>query len=155
MPKRPHPPIRIITSEPGPVGFDMLVYESDAAFCDRLAELHPELAALLAEHIEDNDETLPHLFMSDVARWFEAKYRTGEREPALALAGWLDEEYPSASPSIENAICVSFLEMLPWPPDSDAEAIAELLGPRLRRSQKEMQDWKPDLPDRPGDIAGR
>ena len=122
------------------------MYESDAAFCDRLAELHSELAALLAEHRQDNDETLPHLFMADVARWFEAKYRAGEREPALALARWLEEEYPSASPTIENVICVSFLEMLPWPPDSDAEAIAEILGRRLRRSLKEMQDWETDPP---------
>jgi hypothetical protein len=140
----PHPPLGRIPGEPSPTGFELLVYESDAAFCDRLAELHPELASLLADHRHDNDETLAHVFMADVERWFEEKYRAGEQEPALALAGWLDEEYPSASPSIENVICVSFLEMLPWPPDSDAEAIAGMLGPSLRRSLQEMQDWEPD-----------
>jgi len=146
MPNPPHPPPRRIASEPGAAGFELLDYESDAAFCDRLAELHPELVSLLAEHRDDHGETLAHVFMARVEWWFEEKYRAADHEPALALARWLEEEYPSASPSIENVICVSFLEMLPWPPASDAEAMAGMLGPRLRRTLKEMQDWEPDSP---------
>jgi hypothetical protein len=130
MPERPH---RNIPSEHGPTGFELLVYESDDAFCNRLAGLHPELMSLLAEHRRDNGEILPHVFMADVEGWFEQKVRAGERA-AMALTVWLEAEYPSASPSIENVICVSFLEALPLPPDSEVEAISGMLGPRLRRS---------------------
>jgi hypothetical protein len=40
------------------------------------------------------------------------------------------------------------------PPDSDADPIAKMLGPRLRQSLKEMQAWVPETPGRPGDIPG-
>jgi hypothetical protein len=49
-----------IPSEPGPAAFEMMVSDADVDFCDELAGVHPELASLLAEHRQDDDETLPH-----------------------------------------------------------------------------------------------
>ena len=73
MPERKYPQIRFIPNEPRPPLPEFVVEPSTVAFCDRLAERHADLASLLAEHRRDNDETLPHLFMADVERWFEER----------------------------------------------------------------------------------
>ena len=111
--------------------------------CDRVAARFPELALLLEVHRADNDETLAHIFMDDVARWYVAKHQAGKGGAVKELANWLDTEYPRMAADAQNAIDVSFVESLPWPPDPDAEAIAATLGPRLRATLKEMQEWQP------------
>ncbi len=125
--------------EPGPY----VVPASSIDFCEAMVAQFPDLAPVLAEHREDmGGETLPHLFMGDVVRWYMKRYLTGDRQRAKELADWLDAVYPTADPHIQNVVDVSFLEDLPWPPDPDSVA-TELLGPNLSRTLEEMQNWRP------------
>jgi hypothetical protein len=98
---------------------------------------------MLAEHREDmGGETLAHLFMGDVVRWYMERYLAGDSKRAKGLADWLDAVYPTADAYVQNVVDVSFLEDLPWPPDPNAVA-TELLGPNLSRALNEMQTWRP------------
>jgi hypothetical protein len=116
---------------------------SSIAFCEALAALFPALASVLAEHREEHrGETLAHLFMGDVARWYVERYLAGDSKAAKGLADWLDAEYPTADEYVRNVVDVSFLEALPWPPDPYGAA-AELLGPNLSRELGDMQRWRP------------
>jgi hypothetical protein len=147
---KPWYPDRTVVARPRFVPPPEAQYEDDytpdpdaVAFCERLAELAPELGALLTEHREGDGETLPHLFMGDVTREVVNEFLAGREMPLRTVAGWLEEQYPTASEPVEDVIALSFLDNLPWPPDPDAEAIEAMLGPRLRTRLKEMQNWRP------------
>jgi hypothetical protein len=119
--------------------------ESDVSseLCNRIVIVFPVLEPILVEHRRDHGQTLAHLFMADVARWYVEQIRRGAPERAAALSAWLDDAYPMQSDFERNVIDVSFLENLPWPPDPDAEAVAATLGPELRRTLRAMQEWRP------------
>lgn len=76
-------------------------------FCEELVRQVPDLASVLAEHIEDNDELLPTIFLADVARHLLAG--GGGRVPAL---GYLEQHMLPEQPDLENMIAVSFIEHL-------------------------------------------
>lgn len=76
-------------------------------FCEGLAQRFPDVADILAEHISDNDELLPHLFLADVTRYVLADRR--DRNPIVQC---LDNAIASEGPEVENLIAVSFVEYL-------------------------------------------
>ena len=116
---------------------------SSIDFCEAMAAQFPEVARVLAEHREENEgETLPHVFMGDVVRWYMERYLAGDSHSAKGLADWLDAVYPTADEHVQSVVVASFLENLPWPPDPNAVA-TELLGPNLSRKLDEMQQWRP------------
>ena len=78
-----------------------------AEFCEGLAEQFPDVADILAAHISDNDELLPHLFIADVARYVLADGR--ERK---SIVEHLDNSFLSQGVEVENLIAVSFVEHL-------------------------------------------
>jgi hypothetical protein len=114
----------------------------DIAFCDRLAERFPEVGVLLAEHRREYGETLPHVFMADVARWFVDQSLSTRTGRAKALAGWFDDEYQSLTPYSQNVIDVSLLENLPWPPD-----------PKAPRNRTSTRPPAPTDPERSAGLA--
>ena len=76
-------------------------------FCRKLAENVPEVGDIFAEHMEDNDELLPHVFLADVTRYVldDGKART-------AIVKFLDESFAKYGPDVEELIAVSFVEYL-------------------------------------------
>jgi hypothetical protein len=141
----PMPEIKWIGRRPGELP-ELEPYPAPAssiAFCEAMAAQFPALAPVLAEHREEHGgETLAHMFMGDVTRWYIERYLAGDSKSARGLADWLEAEYPTADEYVRNVMDVSFLEALPWPPDPYAAA-AELLGPNLSRELTEMQHWRP------------
>jgi hypothetical protein len=96
---------------------------------DLLARV-PELQPLYNEHIEDNGELLPHVFMGDVTRFVVSLHAKslGKRfdsiESRRTLMKILDffEENMRGADDVQELISVSFLENL----DQSAENYASL-----------------------------
>lgn len=76
-------------------------------FCESLALQFPDVAHILTEHLSDNDELLPHLFLADVTRYVLADGR--DRIPIVQC---FDDAFASEGPEVENLIAVSFVEHL-------------------------------------------
>lgn len=73
-------------------GATILEMDRDDPFCDRVASRFPKLAPIrLAEHRTDQSgDTLPHVFMADVARWYLERQRAGDVATVHTFAAWLD-----------------------------------------------------------------
>ena len=76
-------------------------------FCEGLAQQFPDVADILSEHISDNDELLPHLFLADVTRYVLADGRDRR-----LIVERLESVFASEGPDVENLIAVSFVEHL-------------------------------------------
>jgi len=95
-----------------------------------LVSLEPELTPELAEHIDDNDGLLPHLFMGDVARWVIRVHQQASSETRLQqLFDFLEAEYGDGTSATANVIAASFVEFMIDEPD-----IIEMFGPKLTQS---------------------
>jgi|SRR5215831_3578317 len=110
-------------------------------FVELMTQRFPPLKSILAEHLEDNfGETLPHVFMADVARWAIELFTTtkgkdlaDERYSQLVgFLAFLEDAYEKAGPEIAELISVSFLEHLPRPKEKGWE-IRSLVGPKLKK----------------------
>lgn len=95
-----------------------------------LATRFDGLKALLAEHVEDNDEILPHVFMADVTRWVEGGAADSER---AAVLDQLEQEYGGDDVGVRELITVSFLENL-----SEGSLTVLGLPPLLRAEYEEL-----------------
>ena len=104
-------------------------------FVERLAAMDVRIAELLAKHIRDNDETLPHVFMGDVVQFAgEIAGHEGRDSNLLDAILWVIERaLRSGVPEVEELVVVSFLENLEQTEDAYAE-IARRLGPESRRA---------------------
>ena len=102
---------------------------------EKLACLDPRVAALLVEHDRDNHETLPHVFMGDVARFAGVLARNGRADfGALdALLAEIELAVTSGIADVEELVVVSFLENLHQTGDA-YEAVVQRLGPECRRA---------------------
>jgi len=78
-----------------------------AEFCEGLAEELPDVANILTEHISDNDELLPHLFLADITRHVLA-----DGKNRRLIVEYLETAFTSEGPEVENLIAVSFVEHL-------------------------------------------
>ncbi|MBE7465684.1 MAG: hypothetical protein HS116_19600 [Planctomycetes bacterium] len=94
-------------------------------FCRALADNCAEVADILAEHMKDNDELLPHVFLADVTR-----YVLGDGKGRAAIVKFLDESFSEYGPDVEELIAVSFVEYL-VDPDELSIATKDLDTPRI------------------------
>ena len=79
-------------------------------FIKHLVASNPVLEPILAEHIEDNDIILPHVFFGDLVRYLknpESKYKD-----KMQLLRSIGEDAKSASKEVRELLSVSFLENL-------------------------------------------
>ena len=113
--------------------------EQTVSFVKSMVSLHPELGAILEEHIKDNlGEILPHVFFGDVARYTSSLFPAAPRGGLLLrrelrdLLDYLEATYSSGDEELRELISVSFLENLPRPGELGAQ-IREMLGPNLSR----------------------
>ena len=79
----------------------------------------PELGPALAEHIDDNDEVLPHLFFGcDVVPFVLAAWKAGEADVVRRCLDVLEAALASSDERTRELVSVSFVESIgPWEPD--------------------------------------
>jgi hypothetical protein len=78
---------------------------------DEVASCSPGFAAVMREHIADNDGLLPHLLMADLLLFVGARAAYSEcREELVSIFRLLDVAFVSGDVETENAIAVSFIE---------------------------------------------
>ena len=72
-----------------------------------MAARFPGLAPMLAEHIKDNDEILPHLFFGDVTRYALSlvRERKPDQKPELRmLLDFLEESFSGGNEELQELI---------------------------------------------------
>jgi hypothetical protein len=77
------------------------------AFCQLLIEQVPDIRTVLADHLNDNGELLPHVFLGDLTRYVLSNGSSKTRVVAL-----LEESFQRLGPEVEDLISVSFVENL-------------------------------------------
>ncbi len=96
-----------------------------------LAARHEAVAEVLREHLIDDDEVLPHIFMSDLVRAAIVWLGTADgRAHVVAALASLEDAY-GYDYEVDELIATGFVESLPYP-DEDGAEMLELLGPKLR-----------------------
>ena len=106
-----------------------------------LAEV-PELRPLYDEHLHDNDEALPHVFLGEVTRYVMQLVRELDQthdlnflDPLARVLSFLENAMISPDTRVQELVSVSFLENLD-PADDRYTRLKALLGPNLRRELK-------------------
>jgi hypothetical protein len=108
-------------------------------FVRSLVSRFPNLTNVLAEHIADNDEILPHLFFGDLTRYVETLHGVARadsvspsKQELRSILAYLEETYAGGDEELQELISVSFLEHLPRRGESGWE-LRDMLGPQLTR----------------------
>lgn len=76
-------------------------------FCVFLVEQVPETKHILDEHVNDNDDLLPHVFFGDLTRYVMAN-GLGRRK----IVELLEQNFRRHDTEVEELIAVSFVENL-------------------------------------------
>ena len=101
-------------------------------FFDAMAAASPQFDEVMREHMADNDSLLPHLLMTDLLRYVEARAASEDGDEELTeIFRLLDEAFVDGD--TKSAIAVSFIE------DIDAEpfltTIEPYFGPALKAEE--------------------
>jgi hypothetical protein len=106
---------------------------------DGLLATVPELRSLYDEHLHDNDEPLPHVFLGDVTRYvmqlvraIDSTHDVGLPGPLVRVLSFLEKAMISSDARVQELVSVSFLENLDSA-DDGYMSLMVLLGPNLRR----------------------
>lgn len=113
------------------------------SFVRQLAAAIPEVKLLLDEHLKDNRELLPYVFLgSYVWPWFEAQFNSGTTQGLRACRQYIDmleAELARDDEETANLIGVEFLE---WLLDGQGrESIRAILPQRLTKELERMDNW--------------
>ena len=104
-----------------------------------LQAAEPAIDVIVAAHIADNAEVLPHLLLAEIARWMLAK---GPNPRVLSV---LEQYLVMGEPDVQDLIAVSFVENL----IGGEGAVRWALGPRLAAELRRMEEWRPESGDSP------
>jgi hypothetical protein len=111
---------------------------TDVTFINALLLRVPELKALYEEHLGDNEELLPHVFMWDVTRFAIAQADNVQtHEPLRRLLAVLEEALEGGADKVNELIAVSFAENLIGE-EAALKVLKPLMGPRLSREVQNM-----------------
>jgi hypothetical protein len=98
----------------------------------------PGADAVLAEHLRDNDEVLPHVLMADLRRWFVSAVEAGDDERIRRFLAGIEKLAASQDPDVRNVVELSFVHDLLQAADSceraAVEAMRPLIGPATARA---------------------
>src|SRR5262245_25552471 len=92
---------------------------------DALVQVSPDIRALRAEHLRDNDELLPHILFGDLTRWLV------EHVPQPTVLALIDQAFEDGDAGTKDLIYASFLENIES--GDDYASLREALSPRLRQ----------------------
>jgi hypothetical protein len=113
---------------------------STIACVNKLLDQVPELRYVYDEHIHDNNELLPHVFLGDVTRYVVHRVRLGETGPAKPverILSVLEQYMGSGDEQVKELVSVSFVENL-LKHDKVLASLKGLIGPNL---QKEIRNY--------------
>lgn len=113
---------------------------TDEELCQEVGAVAPAITALLGEHLADDDELLPYVFLADVARRLVEAHRRraepAERELFARVVATLESGLGRAPPitheGVWNLIGVAVAEWFEGLPADQLEPLLADLGPRLR-----------------------
>jgi hypothetical protein len=115
-------------------------------FITLLTERFPKVAA----SIDDCSQGLLHLEMATLARATQAAIDEQDKATVRAHFEFVDEVFRDATPEVENAVNVSYLEHLRFEGRKAAPTRArELLTPRLQQALAELEEYLNRLFARP------
>ena len=94
----------------------------------------PEINAIYDEHVADNEELLPHVFMGDVTRSIVALSLSPTRDDSYLkrFLDYLEQASVASDNDVTNLIAVSFIENL-LGEERAIDIIGPLLGPTLMK----------------------
>ena len=104
----------------------------------------PEFQATIDEHLQENDELLPHVLMGDFTRFVLRMFHESideqpvtkcKRDILVTSLDFLEEALATGDSDVVELISLSFLENLA--DQEDLDQLKPLFGPRLRQ---ELQD---------------
>ncbi len=113
---------------------------STITYINKLIDQVPELRYVYDEHIHDNDELLPHVFLGDVTRYVVQQVRlgeTGSAKPVERILSILDQGMGSSDEQVKELISVSFVENLV----EHDEVLASLNGLIGLNLKKEIRNY--------------
>jgi len=114
-------------------------------FVNLLTSRVPEIEPVAREHLEDNDELLPHILVADAYRFAERAFADEEFEVLDRLLSFLDEALTNGDARIENAVALSFVENFQWWIPGK-EGFLETWPEGLRAELEQQRNWKPSSP---------
>ncbi len=79
--------------------------DQENGFCERLAEMFPDVRKMLNDHLADYDELLPHVFLGDVTR-----YVLQGGPDRARIVQHLEDAFAREREGIDELIAVSFVE---------------------------------------------
>ena len=98
----------------------------------------PALAPLLDQHLEDNGEVLPHVFLGDVTRAVTHAFATTQAKPngidqsaAIDELRVLERAMAFGNDELMELVSVSFLENIDWSAPA-GQAVRAAMGSALR-----------------------
>src|SRR5262249_28827747 len=108
----------------------------------RFITLLTERFPTVAGDIDDCSQGLLHLEMATLARATQRAIDTQDKETVQQHFRFIDEIYPDATPEVENAVHVSYLENLRFEGRKAGPTKArELLSPRLRQALTDLEAY--------------
>lgn len=110
-----------------------------------VAASSPTAAAIVREHVNDNDEVLPTVLLADVARWFRRQAHDSSDDVRRDLDRGLQaiaHLYDVGDESMQTIVATGFLEAMPHPDEAGREVV-DLLPPSLREELRAMEGADP------------
>ena len=95
-------------------------------FCQKLAAEFADVRRILDEHLADNDELLPHVFMGDITR-----YVLDNGPQRAAIVQRLEDTFARPDQGLDELIGVSFVENIETSDDLNL-ALREVHGDSIR-----------------------
>jgi hypothetical protein len=116
---------------------------------------YTELRRLFPEVLEDVDDGIStgllHLEMAELARLARRAISTDDRDTLLRCFAFAARALETGTPSIKNAVAVSFLENTLLEASTEADRKAEALLPAVLRGElKELREYWAELARRSG-----
>jgi hypothetical protein len=99
-------------------------------FCRGLSADFSDIQRLMAEHLGDYDELLPHVFMGEVTR-----YVLSDGPQRSHIVSRLETALCEGAPKLRELVAVSFVENI----ETEAELISTVSGIRAPRI---VEEWK-------------
>ena len=112
-------------------------------FVADLCAAAPALTQVLDEHVADNDQFLPHVFMADVTRWLAADRPAAVVRDVVAV---IADHFERGQPDVRDVILASFLENLSRDEPAD-QVVLDALPPTLVVARRDIERDVRNPPD--------
>jgi hypothetical protein len=109
-------------------------------FAERLVAEVPEAEAVVAEHLEDNDELLLHVLMYNLVQLCEAAWAAANHDVLRRCLALLNDALLDGDEYVKNAVAVSFVEDSCWYEPANQEYIATW-PPALQAEVESQRAW--------------